>query len=311
MPFGGLLTVGLIGAGTSLFGGFMGSSASKKAANQQVDAENKALDFQKQMWGQQQENQAPYLQAGQTSIGNIMADLQSGKFGAGSLPAVPTAPGPFTGKFSAPTLEEARATPGYEFTREQGTRGILQGAAATGGAISGGTLKALDNYNTGLADTTYNDVFNRALQTYGAGIQGYQTNLQDYASQLAAYQTAQSAQAQGFQQEAFPAQLGEGAVVNLNNTGQQVSQNVGNIMGNIGNAQAAGTVGSANAWTSAVGNLGNIASQSLILNSVLPALQGNTAAATAPRASIGSLMNMGMVTPVASTSPILGGIGPN
>mgnify|MGYP001011198921 CR=1 FL=1 len=46
--------------------------------------------------------------------------LSSGKFGFGSLP-----------DFKAPTAEEARATPGYQFTQQQGEQGILRGAASS------------------------------------------------------------------------------------------------------------------------------------------------------------------------------------
>jgi hypothetical protein len=224
----------------------LSSDAAQTAAQQQVDAVTKGLDFQKQVWTQEQANQAPFLQAGQTSIGNLMTSLQNGTFGAGSLPAVPS----FTGSFSAPTLEEARQSPGYEFTAQQGSKGILQGAAAAGGAISGGTLKALDSYNTGLADTTYNDVFNRALSTYNTALAGHTAQLQDWSAGMAGNQ-------QEFSQMFAPAQLGEQATQGLNTTGQQVSTNVGNLMEQIGNAQAAGTVGSSNAWNSGISGAAN------------------------------------------------------
>ena len=203
MPFFGLLTAGIIGAGASIFSGIEGSNAAKTASSQEVNQQQQALDFQKQMFATQQANQAPYLAAGNTSLGKLMGDLQSGQLGPGSLGAVPQ----FTGSFSAPTLAEAQQTPGYQFTAQQGSKGILQGAGAAGGAISGGTLKALDSFNTGLADSTYNDVFNRALQTYNTGLQGYQAQLQGY-------QTGANAQQQGFNQLLAPAQLGENATAN-------------------------------------------------------------------------------------------------
>ena len=297
MPFGGLLTVGLISAGAGIFGAAESSSASKTAASEQAQSDQNALDFQKQVFAQQQANQQPFLSAGQTSIGNLMTDLGNGTFGAGSLPSVPTAPGAFTGTppsaFTAPTLAEAQQTPGYQFTAQQGSKGILEGAAAAGGAISGGTLKAMDTYNTGLADTTYNDVFNRSLSTYQAGLsgynaslQGYQANLSDYASQLAGYQTAQGAQQQEYSQVYNPAALGEGSATAINNTGTAVSQNVGNLMQNIGNAQAAGTVGSANAVSGGVTSAANNITQSMLLSKLLgtPA----TSAGSSP-VNIGSL----------------------
>ena len=107
VPFG-LIASAVIGAGASIFGGIEGSSAAQTAAQEQADSAQKGLDFQKQVWEQEQQNQAPYLQAGQTSIANLMSAIQSGKFGAGSLPAVPNAPG----TFNAPSLADAGAKSG-------------------------------------------------------------------------------------------------------------------------------------------------------------------------------------------------------
>ena len=258
--------MGLIAGGGSLISGLLGSKASKTAATQQTTADQQALDFQKEIFQQQQTNQQPFLNAGQQSIGQLMTAIQNGQFGPGSLPAVPNAP---STPFTAPTLDEAQQTPGYQFTAQQGSKGVLQGAAAAGGAISGGTLKALDQYNTNLANTTYGDVFNRALSTYNAGLSGY-------ASQLAGYQTAQGAQQQEYNQLYNPAALGEGSVAAINNTGSAVSQNVGNLMTQVGNAQAAGTVGSTNAFTAGISG----ATSSAMLPFLMQALK--KPAATAP-----------------------------
>src|SRR5882724_5940529 len=149
MPFGGLLTAGIITGGASIFGSLFGASAATKAANAQIAEQEKALQFQEGVYSDQKANQAPFIQGGQSSLAQLMAALSSGKYGPGSLGAVPTAPGAFTGTFSAPTLEDARNTPGYQFTQSEGEKGIERGAAAAGGAIGGGTLKALAKYDTG------------------------------------------------------------------------------------------------------------------------------------------------------------------
>src|SRR5689334_23699255 len=145
-----------LGAAGGITSAVLGSNAAQDAGSQQAQSAQDALEFQKQVFQQQQQNQAPYLAAGYASLGELMDSIKNGTFGPGSLgtpPPAPTstapnAPAPFAGVFTPPTAEQARATPGYEFTREEGTKGILQGASAAGGAISGGTLKALDQYNT-------------------------------------------------------------------------------------------------------------------------------------------------------------------
>jgi hypothetical protein len=204
------------------------------------------------------------------------------------------------GAFSAPTLDEARNTPGYKFTQEAGNQGILAGASALGGNISGNTFQALDKYNTGLADSTYNDVFNRALsgyqtnlgrqqqnfgqdlssynanlagqnQEFNQGLAGYNANLQDYQARLAqyqaglqgygaelsGYQTALSAQNQGYNQLYNIAALGAGTGTALNSNNTANAVNVGNLMTGIGNAQASGAIGQANAISSGLGTAVN------------------------------------------------------
>jgi hypothetical protein len=279
----GLALAGGLGAAGSITSGIMGSNAAKTAAGEQVNAENNALDFQKQIWSQEQQNASPYLSAGSTSLGNLMTALSNGTFGAGSNASAPT----FNQTFTAPTQAEAQATPGYQFTAQQGSKGVLEGAAAAGGAISGGTLKALDTYNTGLANSTYNDVFNRSLAAYNTGLSAYQANLQGYQANL-------QNQAQQYNQMLAPVQLGENAATNLNNQGQAVATNTGNLMTGIGNAQASGTVGSSNALTGGITGATNSLLQGALLNQILGKI-GNS-----------SGVNIG----ATGSAPISSGIGP-
>lgn len=100
-------------------------------------------------------------------FGSLTFDGSGGTFNA---------PSPFT----MPTLEEARNSPGYQFALEQGLKGIQNSAAAKGTLLTGGTLKALQGYGTGLADQTYGNLFNRALgvnqNNFGQALAANQTN---------------------------------------------------------------------------------------------------------------------------------------
>lgn len=212
----------------------MSSSAAKKAAETQASTGNAAIDLQRQEFLQQQANQQPWLDAGKASLGKLMEGIQNGTFGPGSI-----AP------FAAPTADQARATPGYQFTRDEGNRGVLAAASAGGRSLSGGTLKALDRYNTGLADSTYGDTFQRALQTYQAQLTG---------------------QSQNYNELAGIANTGQTAVQNINAAGGQSATNIGNLMTGIGNAQAAGTIGSANAWNQGISGATNGILQSILLS---------------------------------------------
>lgn len=77
-----------------------------------------------------------------------------------------------SGRFSMPTLADLRGSPGYQFARDEGLKAIERSAAAKGTLLTGGTLKALAGYGTGLADQTYGQHFDRARQTH-------QTNYDD------------------------------------------------------------------------------------------------------------------------------------
>ncbi len=233
---------GVASAGGSIASGLIGKSAAGNAASAQEQSANNALDFQKQVWQQQQQNQQPWLDAGKASLSKLMEGISNGTFGPGSITP-----------FSAPTADQARATPGYQFTRDEGNRGVLAAASAGGRSLSGGTLKAVDRYNTGLADSTYGDTFSRALQTYQAQLAG---------------------QGQAYNQLAGVANTGQQAVQNINATGSSTATNVGNLMTGIGNAQASGIIGGANAISGGIGGATNALSSTLLL-SQLGGLFGN------------------------------------
>lgn len=244
------LIVAGVSAAASVGSAAIGAHAAGAAADQQAQSANNALDFQKQTFATEQANQKPYLDAGSTSIGKLMDSLNNGTFGPGSNPA-----------FTAPTADQARSTPGYQFTLNQGERGVNASAAANGGALSGGAVKSSEQYASGLADSTYNDVYNRSLS-------GYQANL--------------AKQAQEFSQLYQPAALGENAAANSGNVGQQVATNAGNLMTQVGNAQAAGTIGQANAVAGGVTGVANAAQQTYLMHNLFG---GGTAQ---PSAAIGN-----------------------
>lgn len=52
-------------------------------------------------------------------------------------------------------------TPGYQFARGEGIRAIQNSAAAKGTLLTGGTLRGLARFGTGLADQTYGQTVDR------------------------------------------------------------------------------------------------------------------------------------------------------
>lgn len=110
-------------------------------------------------------------------------------------------------------------SPGYQFRLDEGMRGIENSAAAKGTLLSGGNLKDIIRYSQGVAADDFNQQFNRTASV-----------------------------AQGGQQ------VGMG----LAQLGQQSANNIGNTMMGIGNAQASGYMGQANAWGQGLGGLAQI-----------------------------------------------------
>ena len=245
-----------------LFNGFnqksvgqQNATAATNAAGAQVNSAQQGIGTIQGIEGQQQANSQPFIGAGQQSLQQIMTSLSNGTFGQGSTGAAPVYGG---GTFSAPTAEQAAATPGYQFTQQQGSKGILQGAAAAGGAISGGTLKALSGYNTGLADSTYNDTFNRSMGTYNAGLQQYQAQLQGYGAKL-------QGQQQEFNQAFAPVGVGATAAGQYNNTLTTQGENLANLFNDQGTATASGILGANKALQA-----GNAAGTNSIVNAFSP-----------------------------------------
>jgi hypothetical protein len=250
----GLASAG-IGAGASLSAAGTQASAAEQAQALQAQEAQNALNFQGQEFGTQQQNIAPFLQAGQGAVKSLSSLIPQLTAAEQAYPV-----------FQAPTAAEAAATPGYQFTLGQGTQALQNSAAARGGLLSGNTGEALQQYGQGLASTTYGDVYNRALQQYQQ-----------------AYGQFQNLQANQYNRLASLAGVGQVAAGQAGTAGQAAASNVGNIslttgaqqgqsLQNAGAANASGYVGAANAASGGIGNIG----QYLTLQQLLAGQQNQT-----------------------------------
>jgi len=138
------------------------------------------------------------------------------------------------------TQAELEATPGYQFTRDQGLKSVQNAAAARGLGVSGAALKGAATYATGLADKTYLDQFNVAQQRFQNQVNlntAQQGNLTNQFNRLSGV-----------------ANLGEGAAAQTGAIGASLSNQAGNFLTQGGIAQALGTQGLANG----IGNTANM-----------------------------------------------------
>lgn len=96
------------------------------------------------------------------------------------LPTFPTYAPPPAFAFQAPTPEDAKNDPGYQFRVQQGNQGLQAWAAARGTLNDTGTATALDELNQNEATQEYANVWNRDWQQQsGQYMTNYQTQYAD------------------------------------------------------------------------------------------------------------------------------------
>lgn len=182
----------------------------------------------------------------------------------------------WTKQFAAPTSVDESNDPGFAFRQKVGSDAILQNASKMGIARTGGTLKDIDQWNQNYASSEYDKVYGRALDSYNSELAnymgGYNRAKDQFLTKYGIYNDNftrdQSAQGQAFNQQYSLANLGlnaanaqAGLYTGQGNTAANIytggATRQGDYTTQIGNANAAGQVGSANAWTTAFGNVGS------------------------------------------------------
>ncbi|MFA5166730.1 MAG: hypothetical protein WC449_05595 [Candidatus Paceibacterota bacterium] len=139
------------------------------------------------------------------------------------------------------SLEELQNTPGYKFQLEQGLQSVNNSAAARGGLLSGGQLKAVNNYAQGQASTGYQAAWERAQNAYNAAFQRDTTNKNNTFNRLQSMSNngQQAAQTQGnYQMDAGKSLAGvaQQGGENAASLALAQGQNQANMYTGIGNA---------------------------------------------------------------------------
>jgi hypothetical protein len=200
--------------GSTLFG----SSQASSAANTQADAANRAADLQYKMFQEQQATQRPFLEAGGRALTKLEGAVDYKPF-----------------SYNAMT-----ADPGYQFRLSEGMRALGRQASARGGAVSGQSFKALQDYAQNAASGEYTNAFNR-------------------------YQAERAARLNPLQSLAG---VGQTAATTLGGNAGAYGTNVGNLMTGGAAASAAGQVGQANALTGGLGTYLNYSQGQNLVNAL-------------------------------------------
>lgn len=205
-----------IPAGASLLGGLISSQGQQAAASTSSDAANRAIELQDRQLAQELALRQPWQQAGT----NALAQMQGGAFAQ-----------PAAFKFGAGDLV---LDPGYEYRLAESEKALKRRQAVGGNLFSGGALTAAARNAQDMASQEFGNAYNRALT-------GYNTN-------VARSDT-------GYNRLAAMAGLGQTATNQAATAGQNYATNAGNLMGQAGQATAAGQLGMGNTFNNALGTM--------------------------------------------------------
>lgn len=247
MPFlatipGLFLAGSAIKGATSTIGAFKQANAAKKSAAEQAAAAKREGDLLSgaadkanltltDQYRLAREAQSPYAQFGTDTLGLLSQFIGQG--------------------FKAPTMDEASQNPGYQFALQEGQKALERSASAKGTLNTGGTLKAITQYGQNLATQNYGDVYNRARGEYN----------------------------DRFNMLSGSIGVGQGAANNLSNLGMDYASAYGrnlltgagaqgNAITGAANANSAGRIASADAWSKALSDIGISANQLLQLKAM-------------------------------------------
>ena len=219
-------------AGAVVGSALIGANAANKAASTQAEAANRSGDLQYQQWKESTALLEPWRQAGVNALSKLEKAVDYTPFG----------------------MDQFKADPGYAFRLSEGQKALDRSAAARGGLISGGALKAATRYGQDMGSQEYQNAFNR-------------------------YQTERSAMLNPLQSLAG---VGQSTAQQIGTSGQQMASNVGESYQNAANARASGYVGTSNALTGALGTGLNYYQGQNYLNMLRPSGGGSVSGAWNP-----------------------------
>jgi hypothetical protein len=177
------------------------------------------LPSQQANYQQSRADMAPWLQAGQSSLGELMAQMQGGYFDRQFDPS------------------QLANDPGYQFRMAEGQKALERSASARGLLNSGGALKSLSRYSQGVASDEFQNAWNRN-QADNTGRYNRLANMAGLG------QTASQS-------------LGSLGVQNSNQMGQ-FANSMSGLYGDIANANASRSVGIGNAINGGANTLGGL-----------------------------------------------------
>ena len=271
----GVITASLVNAFSSDRASSTQADAAKSAANTQAEANRYAADIQYKMFQEQQRLQEPWRQSGIAAQNRLLTLMglspslsrttgNAGTSTAGMIAnailssgAVPGTTNELNVDTSSPdfgTLGKMnpfsftaadfakQQDPGYAFRLAEGQKALERSAAARGGLISGGALKAAQRYGQEMGSQEFQNAYTRALTGYNAN-QQERTALYNRLAGIAG--------------------TGQTSTQQIGQAGQTTAANLGNLASATGASSANALLAQGNARASAYGGYGQAIGQGL------------------------------------------------
>lgn len=194
------------GAAGSIIGATITSGAASDAASTQAQSTADGIAEQRRQYDLTRSDFAPWRQAGQNALTSL------------------------TGEINKPTTSaDVMQDPGYQFGLQQGQQALDRKASASGGRVSGASLKAASGFASGQATAGYNAAYQRR---------------EDRLNRLAAL-----------------ANIGQTATGSSAAAGANMSNNVSNLIASQGDASAAARMAQGNIWGNTANSIASLYSR--------------------------------------------------
>jgi len=182
----------------------LSANQANKAAQTQSQAADQSAALQERMYRENVQRQQPFYKAGVNALPELVK----------------------ASRYTPFSMEQFQQDPGYGFRLSEGQKALERSAAARGGLISGGALKAATRYGQDMGSQEYTNAFNR----YQAERQARLNPLQSLTG------------------------MGQTTANTIGAAGQNMASNAGEAYMGGANARASGYVGVGNAINSGLSN---------------------------------------------------------
>lgn len=162
MPVAAVIGASVVGAAGSAIAGSSAAGAQRDATAANTALQQQQMAENARQYDQNRADLAPYRNVGYQSLGTLAN--QMGVSGATNADGTANpyydagSSGSLAKNFTAADFQK---DPGYDFRMSEGAKAVDNSAAARGGVLSGGALKAMARYGQDFASNEYGAAYNR------------------------------------------------------------------------------------------------------------------------------------------------------